>query len=167
MHLGPFVHLRPGVVVRKNAKVGNFVEMKKAELGEGAKANHLSYIGDATIGKGVNIGAGTITCNYDGAQKHRTVIGDHVFLGSDTQLIAPVTIGAGAIIAAGTTVTQNVPADALAIARVPQVNRPGWAAKRRALQAAGTVGTVKGGDRKASVSRPVSRTKSKNMRGRK
>ena len=134
-HLGPFVHLRPGVLVRRKAKVGNFVEMKKTELGEGAKANHLSYLGDATIGKGVNIGAGTITCNYDGAHKYRTVIGEHVFLGSDTQLIAPVTIGAGAVIAAGTTVTQDVPADALAIARVAQVNREGWAAKRRALQA--------------------------------
>lgn len=135
--LGPFVHLRPGVLVRRKAKVGNFVEMKKTELGEGAKANHLSYLGDATIGKGVNIGAGTITCNYDGARKYQTVIGEHAFVGSDTQLIAPVTVGAGAVIAAGTTVTQDVPADALAIARVPQVNRPGWAAKRRAWQAQG------------------------------
>ena len=133
-HLGPFVHLRPGVVVRKKAKVGNFVEMKKTDLGEGSKANHLSYLGDATIGKGVNIGAGTITCNYDGARKFQTVIGDGVFLGSNTQLIAPVTVGAGAIVAAGTTVTEDVPADALAIGRVPQVNRAGWAARRRALQ---------------------------------
>ena len=133
-HLGPFVHLRPGVVVRKKAKVGNFVEMKKTDLGEGSKANHLSYLGDTTIGKGVNIGAGTITCNYDGVRKYQTVIGDGVFLGSDTQLIAPVTVGAGAIIAAGTTVTEDVPADALAIGRVPQVNRAGWAARRRALQ---------------------------------
>ena len=134
-HMGPFVHLRPGVVVRKKAKVGNFVEMKKTDLGEGSKANHLSYLGDTTIGKGVNIGAGTITCNYDGVRKYRTVIGDGVFLGSDTQLIAPVTVGAGAIIAAGTTVTEDVPADALVIGRVPQVNREGWAARRRALQA--------------------------------
>ncbi|THJ23557.1 MAG: UDP-N-acetylglucosamine diphosphorylase/glucosamine-1-phosphate N-acetyltransferase [Nitrospira sp. CG24E] len=133
-HLGPFVHLRPGVVVRKKAKVGNFVEMKKTDLGEGSKANHLSYLGDATIGKGVNIGAGTITCNYDGARKFQTVIGDGVFLGSDTQLIAPVTVGARAIIAAGTTVTEDVPEDALVIARVAQVNRAGWAARRRALQ---------------------------------
>lgn len=132
-HLGPFVHLRPGVVVRKKAKVGNFVEMKKTDLGEGSKANHLSYLGDAIIGKGVNIGAGTITCNYDGQRKFQTVIGDGVFLGSDTQLIAPVTVGAGAIVAAGTTVTEDVPADALVIARVPQVNRAGWAARRRAL----------------------------------
>jgi bifunctional UDP-N-acetylglucosamine pyrophosphorylase/glucosamine-1-phosphate N-acetyltransferase len=132
-HLGPFVHLRPGVIVRKKAKVGNFVEMKKTDLGEGSKANHLSYLGDTTVGKGVNIGAGTITCNYDGVRKFQTVIGDGVFLGSDTQLIAPVTVGAGAIIAAGTTVTEDVPADALVIARVPQVNRAGWAARRRAL----------------------------------
>jgi bifunctional UDP-N-acetylglucosamine pyrophosphorylase / glucosamine-1-phosphate N-acetyltransferase len=133
--MGPFVHLRPGVVVRKKAKVGNFVEMKKTDLGEGSKANHLSYLGDTTIGKGVNIGAGTITCNYDGVRKYQTVIGDGVFLGSDTQLIAPVTVGAGATIAAGTTVTEDVPADALAIGRAPQVNRQGWAARRRALQA--------------------------------
>jgi bifunctional UDP-N-acetylglucosamine pyrophosphorylase/glucosamine-1-phosphate N-acetyltransferase len=133
--LGPFVHLRPGVVVRRKAKVGNFVEMKKTDLGEGSKANHLSYLGDAKIGKGVNIGAGTITCNYDGLRKSQTVIGDGVFVGSDTQLIAPVTIGTGAIIAAGTTVTEDVPADALVISRVPQVNRAGWAARRRALEA--------------------------------
>jgi bifunctional UDP-N-acetylglucosamine pyrophosphorylase/glucosamine-1-phosphate N-acetyltransferase len=136
-HLGPFAHLRPGVVVRKKAKVGNFVEMKKTDLGEGSKANHLSYLGDAKIGKGVNIGAGTVTCNYDGVRKFQTVIGDGVFLGSDTQLIAPVTVGAGAIVAAGTTVTEDVPADALVIGRVPQVNRAGWAARRRALLAEG------------------------------
>jgi len=136
-HLGPFAHLRPGVVVRKKAKVGNFVEMKKTDLGEGSKANHLSYLGDTKIGKGVNIGAGTITCNYDGLRKYQTVIGDGVFVGSDTQLIAPVTVGAGAIIAAGTTVTEDVPADALVIGRVPQVNRAGWAARRRALQTGG------------------------------
>ena len=141
-HLGPFTHLRPGVVVRKKAKVGNFVEMKKTDLGEGSKANHLSYLGDAKIGKGVNIGAGTITCNYDGRQKFQTVIGDGVFLGSDTQLVAPVTVGAGAIIAAGTTVTENVPADALVIGRVPQQNRVGWAARRRALQIGATSETV-------------------------
>lgn len=131
--LGPFVHLRPGVMIRKKGKVGNFVEMKKTELGEGSKANHLSYLGDAKIGKGVNIGAGTITCNYDGVKKSETVIGDGVFIGSDTQLVAPVTVGAGVIIAAGTTVTSDVPNDALVIARVPQVNRAGWAARRRAM----------------------------------
>ena len=136
-HLGPFVHLRPGVVVRRKAKVGNFVEMKKTELGEGAKANHLSYLGDATIAEGVNIGAGTITCNYDGVRKHKTVIGKNVFLGSDTQLVAPVTVGDGAVVAAGTTVTQDVPPDSLAISRVAQVNRVGWVAKRRAVLAVG------------------------------
>lgn len=133
-HLGPFAHLRPGSTMRCKSKVGNFVEMKKAELGAGSKANHLSYLGDARIGKGVNIGAGTITVNYDGVNKHQTVIGDHVAVGSDTQIIAPVTIGHGAYIAAGTTITDDVPADALVISRVPQVTREGWAARRRALQ---------------------------------
>lgn len=137
-HLGPFAHLRPGAILRRKAKVGNFVEMKKAELGEGSKANHLTYLGDARIGKGVNIGAGTITVNYDGVKKHQTVIGDHASVGSDTQIIAPVTIGEGAIIAAGTTITQDVPPDSLAIARAGQVNRVGWAIKRRMLLAAGT-----------------------------
>ncbi len=137
-HMGPFAHLRPGAIVRRKAKVGNFVEMKKAELGEGSKASHLTYLGDATIGKGVNIGAGTIIVNYDGMNKHQTVIEDQAFVGSDTQLIAPVTIGERAVVAAGTTVTQNVPADSLAIARIVQVNRTGWAAKRRMLLAGGT-----------------------------
>ena len=131
--LGPFTHLRPHVVVRQGAKVGNFVEMKKTDLGEGSKANHLSYLGDAKIGKGVNIGAGTITCNYDGVRKADTVIGNDVFIGSDTQLIAPVTVGAGSVIAAGATVTENVPVDSLVISRVPQVTKPGWAAKRRIM----------------------------------
>lgn len=141
--VGPFVHLRPGAIVRRKAKVGNFVEMKKTDLGEGSKANHLSYLGDAVIGKGVNIGAGTITCNYDGQHKHQTVIGDDVFLGSDSQLVAPVTVGRGALIAAGTTVTLDVPADALAIGRAQQVVRPGWAAKRRNALAGGASGSTK------------------------
>ena len=141
-HLGPFAHLRPGVTVRRNAKVGNFVEMKKTELGEGSKANHLSYLGDAQIGAGVNIGAGTITCNYDGWKKFQTVVGDQVFIGSDVQLIAPVRVGSGAMIAAGTTVTQDVPADALVLSRVPQVTREGWAARRRALQSGETVDPI-------------------------
>jgi len=136
--VGPFAHLRPGTVVRRAAKVGNFVEMKKTDLGEGSKANHLSYLGDTRVGKKVNIGAGTITCNYDGLRKYETVIEDEVFVGSDTQLIAPVTVGRRAVIAAGTTLTQDVPADALAIARSAQVNRPGWAARRRALPAPGS-----------------------------
>ena len=157
--IGPFVHLRPGVRVRKKAKVGNFVEMKKTDLGEGAKANHLSYLGDATIGKDVNIGAGTITCNYDGVHKHQTIVGDHVFLGSDTQLIAPVTIGAGAVIAAGTTVTQDVPADALAIARVAQVNRAGWAARRRALLANEKQAPVKPAGKRTAATKASSKKK--------
>lgn len=131
--VGPFAHLRPGSIVRRKAKVGNFVEMKKAELGEGAKANHLSYLGDARIGKNVNIGAGTITCNYDGYHKFETVIEDEVFIGSDTQLVAPVKVGRGSVIAAGTTITQDVPPDSLAISRTVQANRVGWASKRRAL----------------------------------
>ena len=128
--------------MRRNAKVGNFVEMKKTELGEGSKANHLSYLGDAQIGAGVNIGAGTITCNYDGWKKFQTVVGDQVFIGSDVQLIAPVRVGSGAMIAAGTTVTQDVPADALVLSRVPQVTREGWAARRRALQSGETVDPI-------------------------
>ena len=132
--VGPFAHLRPGAVMRRSAKVGNFVEMKKTVLGEGSKANHLSYLGDAKIGKGVNIGAGTITCNYDGVRKFETVIEDDVFIGSDTQLIAPVRIVRGALIGAGSCITDEVPTDALAICRSVQTNRPGWAARRRALQ---------------------------------
>jgi bifunctional UDP-N-acetylglucosamine pyrophosphorylase/glucosamine-1-phosphate N-acetyltransferase len=159
--IGPFAHLRPGAVLRRAAKVGNFVEMKKAELGEGSKANHLSYLGDATIGKGVNIGAGTITCNYDGCKKHETVIGDDVFVGSDTQFVAPVTIGKGAVIAAGATITADVPPDTLAIARAQQVNRPGWASRQRALLVAGSRGSVRRskfdvGERKAVAKRRTS-----------
>jgi bifunctional UDP-N-acetylglucosamine pyrophosphorylase / glucosamine-1-phosphate N-acetyltransferase len=129
--VGPFTHLRPGTVVRKRAKVGNFVEAKKADIGEGSKANHLSYLGDAVIGRRVNIGAGTITCNYDGHEKHRTVIGDNVFIGSDTQLIAPVKVGRNAFVGAGSTITRDVPADALGLSRAPQVNKAGWAKKRK------------------------------------
>ncbi len=129
--IGPFAHLRSGTLLRRGAKVGNFVEIKKSELGEGSKANHLSYLGDAVIGKGVNIGAGTITCNYDGEKKHKTVIEDDVFIGSDTQLVAPVRVGAGALIAAGSTITQDVPPEALAISRTKQENKEGWVRKRR------------------------------------
>ena len=151
--LGPFAHLRPHVVVRKGAKIGNFVEAKKAELGEGSKANHLSYLGDARIGKGVNIGAGTITCNYDGVRKAETIIEDGVFIGSDTQLVAPVKVGAGSLIAAGTTVTQNVPPDSLVISRVTQVTRPGWAAKRRVLLAQGADAPSKSTSSRAKTSK--------------
>ncbi|MEW6681687.1 MAG: bifunctional UDP-N-acetylglucosamine diphosphorylase/glucosamine-1-phosphate N-acetyltransferase GlmU [Nitrospirota bacterium] len=134
--IGPFAHFRPGTVLRKGARVGNFVELKKTELGIGSKANHLSYLGDATVGEGVNIGAGTITCNYDGFKKWRTVIEDGVFVGSDTQLVAPVTVGKGATIAAGTIVTQDVPPGALAIGRAKQTIKEGWTAKRRSVERA-------------------------------
>lgn len=129
--IGPFAHLRPGAVVGRNARVGNFVELKNTLLGAGSKANHLSYLGDATIGAGVNIGAGTITCNYDGERKHATVIEDGAFIGSDSQLIAPVRIGRGAYIAAGSSITEDVPPDALGIARGRQVNVKGWVARRK------------------------------------
>ena len=130
-HVGPFAHLRPGTRLGAGARVGNFVETKKAHLGAGAKASHLSYLGDAEIGRRVNIGAGTITCNYDGVSKFRTTIGDDVFVGSDTQLVAPVSVGRGALIAAGTTVTKDVPAGALAVSRTPQKVVEGWAARRK------------------------------------
>jgi len=128
--VGPFSHLRPASVVAEDAHVGNFVELKKTTLGKGSKANHLSYLGDAIIGKGVNVGAGTITCNYDGKNKFITRLDDGVFVGSDTQLVAPVRVGKNAYIGAGTTLTQNVPADALAISRVPQRNISGYSRKR-------------------------------------
>lgn len=123
---GPFARLRPGAELKRDAHIGNFVEMKKAVLGEGSKAGHLAYIGDAQIGAGVNIGAGTITCNYDGANKHLTVIEDNVFVGSDTQLVAPVTIGKGATLGAGSTITRDVAADELVITRVKQRHLSGW-----------------------------------------
>ncbi len=130
--IGPFAHLRPGSEIGENAHVGNFVETKKAKLGKGAKANHLSYLGDAEIGEGSNIGAGTITCNYDGVNKNVTRIGKGAFVGSDSTLVAPITIGDGAYIGAGSCITKDVPADALAVGRGKQVNIEGWAAKRRA-----------------------------------
>jgi bifunctional UDP-N-acetylglucosamine pyrophosphorylase / glucosamine-1-phosphate N-acetyltransferase len=128
---GPFARMRPESHVRRGAKIGNFVELKKSTVGEGSKVPHLSYIGDTKIGTKANIGAGTITCNYDGFHKHPTTIGDKVFVGSDTTLVAPVKLGAGAYIAAGSTITEHVPADALAIARGRQVNKKGWASKKR------------------------------------
>jgi bifunctional UDP-N-acetylglucosamine pyrophosphorylase/glucosamine-1-phosphate N-acetyltransferase len=123
---GPFAHLRPDTVLSEGARVGNFVETKKTTLGPGSKANHLSYLGDCEIGKNVNVGAGTITCNYDGTHKHRTVLEDEVFIGSDTQLVAPVRVGRRATVAAGTTVTKDVPAGSLALSRSPQVNKEGY-----------------------------------------
>jgi bifunctional UDP-N-acetylglucosamine pyrophosphorylase/glucosamine-1-phosphate N-acetyltransferase len=128
--VGPFAHLRPGSDLGKKVKVGNFVEVKNSRISDGSKAAHLSYIGDTSIGKNVNIGAGTITCNYDGVKKHRTEIGDGVFIGSDTQLIAPVKIGKGAFVAAGSTITNDVPAKALAMSRVRQKAYAGWTNKR-------------------------------------
>jgi bifunctional UDP-N-acetylglucosamine pyrophosphorylase/glucosamine-1-phosphate N-acetyltransferase len=129
--VGPFAHLRPGADLGPETRVGNFVEIKKSRLGRGTKASHLSYLGDAQIGPGCNIGAGTITCNYDGTHKHRTRLGAGVFIGSDTQLVAPVALGNGAYVAAGSTVTENVPAGALAVARGRQRNIRGWVARRR------------------------------------
>jgi bifunctional UDP-N-acetylglucosamine pyrophosphorylase/glucosamine-1-phosphate N-acetyltransferase len=129
--VGPFAHVRPDSVIGERARVGNFVELKKTRLGRGSKANHLTYLGDATIGDNVNIGAGTITCNYDGEKKHPTIIEDGVFVGSDSQLIAPVRIGQGAYVAAGSSITKDVPADALGISRGRQENKPDWAAKLR------------------------------------
>ncbi len=129
-HIGPFARLRPGTVLEQGAKAGNFVELKKASLGRGTKVNHLSYVGDAVLGAGVNVGAGTITCNYDGTNKHETRIGDGSFIGSDTQLVAPVTVGAGCVVAAGTTVTRDAPDHCLVISRTEQANIEGWPQRR-------------------------------------
>ncbi len=132
--VGPFARVRPGSVIGKNARIGNFVETKKVLVGEGSKVNHLTYLGDAQLGRDVNIGAGTITCNYDGFGKYRTVIEDSVFVGSNSNLVAPVRLGKGAIIAAGSTITGDVPAEALAVARTPQVVKPAWARTFRERQ---------------------------------
>ncbi len=125
--VGPYARLRPGAVLEAGSKVGNFVEVKNAVLGEGAKANHLTYLGDATVGAGANIGAGTITCNYDGYFKHKTVIGPRAFIGSNSALIAPVTIGADAIVAAGSAVSRDVAPGELRLVRAEQLVKPGWA----------------------------------------
>ena len=128
--LGPFCHLRPLSHVGPKAKVGNFVELKKSTIGRGSKVPHLSYVGDATVGEGVNVGAGTITCNYDGVAKHETKIGDRAFIGTNTSLVAPVTVGEGAYIGAGSTITKDVPPGALAVGRAQQVVKDGWAARK-------------------------------------
>ena len=133
-NIGPFARLRPGTKLAENTKVGNFVETKKSTVGKGSKINHLSYVGDAELGEGVNVGAGTITCNYDGYNKHKTIIEDGAFVGSNSSLVAPVTIGAGAFLGSGGVVTDNVPKDALALARSKQVNKAGWGARFRAVQ---------------------------------
>ncbi len=132
--LGPYSHLRPGSDIGEGAHVGNFVETKKIKLGKGSKANHLTYLGDAEIGAGVNIGAGTITCNYDGVHKHTTIIEDGVFIGSDSTLVAPVRVGKGAYVAAASCITSDVPEDALAIGRAHQIVKPGWASSKRAAR---------------------------------
>jgi bifunctional UDP-N-acetylglucosamine pyrophosphorylase/glucosamine-1-phosphate N-acetyltransferase len=124
--IGPFARLRPGAALANNVKIGNFVEVKKSTIADGSKVNHLTYIGDAVIGTGVNIGAGTITCNYDGANKHQTIIGDNVFIGSGVELVAPVEIGKGATIGAGSTISKAAPAGELTLERAKQVSIPAW-----------------------------------------
>ena len=133
--IGPYARLRPGAEIGEDAHIGNFVEIKKSAIGQGAKVNHLTYIGDARVGALTNIGAGTITCNYDGFDKHLTVIGENVFVGSNTALVAPVTVGDGASIGAGSVITRNVPADALAITRAELALREGWAKRYREMKA--------------------------------
>ena len=130
--LGPFAHLRPESVIEADAHIGNFVETKKTRVRRGAKANHLAYLGDGDIGERANVGAGTIFCNYDGYNKHKTIIGADAFIGSDSQLVAPVTVGRGAYIGTGTTVTIDVPDDALAIGRIKQTNKEGYAPRLKA-----------------------------------
>jgi len=132
--IGPFAHLRPGSEIGEDAHVGNFVETKKTKLGKGSKANHLTYLGDTEVGEKTNIGAGVITCNYDGVHKHPTRIGNDVFVGSDSTLVAPVTVGDGAYIGAGSCITRDVPEDSLAVGRTRQVVKDGWAAAMRALR---------------------------------
>jgi bifunctional UDP-N-acetylglucosamine pyrophosphorylase/glucosamine-1-phosphate N-acetyltransferase len=156
--IGPFARLRPGNHLKEGARIGNFVELKKSTIGEGTKAMHLTYLGDTKIGAKSNIGAGTITCNYDGFHKFPTSIGDKVFIGSDSALVAPVRVGDGAYVAAGSTITENVPADALAIARGRQANKPGWAAKkRRELAAAGNPKKTRPSRKKTKSRRPAKR----------
>ncbi|NOX20264.1 MAG: UDP-N-acetylglucosamine diphosphorylase/glucosamine-1-phosphate N-acetyltransferase [Nitrospirae bacterium] len=129
--IGPFARLRPATIIKQGAKIGNFVEVKASTIGNGSKAQHLSYIGDTDVGKGVNIGAGTITCNYDGVKKHKTTIEDNVFIGSDTQLVAPVKVGRGAFVGAGSTITKDVPEYSLALSRTPQKHIKDWVKKKR------------------------------------
>jgi bifunctional UDP-N-acetylglucosamine pyrophosphorylase/glucosamine-1-phosphate N-acetyltransferase len=135
--LGPFCHLRPQAHIGPKARIGNFVEVKKSKIGRGSKAPHLAYIGDATIGDRVNIGAGTITCNYDGVTKHPTTIGDGAFVGTNSTLVAPIVIGEGAYVGGGSTITKDVPAGALAVGRAHQIVKEGWAARRKAKRDTG------------------------------
>jgi len=145
--VGPFARLRPGTALAPGVHIGNFVETKNAKIGPGTKANHLSYLGDAVIGRGVNVGAGTITCNYDGVNKHLTQLGDRVFVGSDTQFVAPVSVGRDAYIAAGSTIVEDVPAGALGIARGRQAVKAGWARRHRGAQARSKAGKRRGKSR--------------------
>jgi bifunctional UDP-N-acetylglucosamine pyrophosphorylase/glucosamine-1-phosphate N-acetyltransferase len=162
--IGPFTRLRPDNHLKAGAHLGNFVELKKTTMGEGSKAGHLAYLGDAKIGSKTNIGAGTITCNYDGFHKYPTIIGDRVFIGTDSALVAPVKIGSGAYIAAGSTITENVPAEGLGIARGRQVNKPGWAAKKRRELAAADGAAKKSGRKPARKAIRVKSSKKKARR---
>lgn len=158
--IGPFARLRPGNHLKADARIGNFVELKKSTVGEGTKAMHLTYLGDAKIGKKTNVGAGTITCNYDGFHKYPTTIGNKVFVGSDSTLVAPVRLGDGAYVAAGSTITDNVPPEALGIARGRQANKPGWAVKKRRELAA----EDKSKNKSKKRSRPAKRRASRKRR---
>jgi bifunctional UDP-N-acetylglucosamine pyrophosphorylase/glucosamine-1-phosphate N-acetyltransferase len=158
--VGPFARLRPGADLGRDVHIGNFVELKKTHMGEGSKANHLTYLGDATIGARVNVGCGTITCNYDGEAKHRTTIGDGAFIGSDAILVAPITIGDGAYVAAGSTLTDSVPPGALALGRSRQVNKEGWVAAQAGRKARATAakGSGEAGEEAPAAPRPTSAT---------
>jgi len=133
--LGPFAHLRDGAVIESEARIGNFVEVKNSRVGQGTRAWHLTYLGDATLGRQVNVGAGTVTCNYDGEKKNPTQIEEGVFIGSGSMLVAPVRIGAGSYVAAGSTITEDVPAESLAVGRARQVNKEGWVRKHKGRNA--------------------------------
>jgi bifunctional UDP-N-acetylglucosamine pyrophosphorylase/glucosamine-1-phosphate N-acetyltransferase len=159
--VGPFARIRPGSHLKKGARVGNFVETKKAVIGEGSKVPHLTYIGDAKLGSHTNIGAGTITCNYDGVNKHPTTIGNRVFIGSNSVLVAPVRIGDGAYIGAGSTITENVPPNALGLGRGRQTTKPGWAAKKRREMSASGHGKKSHKPGKHSSSKKKSRPRRK------
>jgi bifunctional UDP-N-acetylglucosamine pyrophosphorylase/glucosamine-1-phosphate N-acetyltransferase len=157
--IGPFARLRGGTHLREGARAGNFVEIKKSVVGDGAKVPHLTYLGDARVGAKANIGAGTITCNYDGFQKHPTNIGKGVFIGSDATLVAPVRIGDGAYVAAGSTITQNVPPDGLGIARGRQVTKARWASRKRRELAAAQKAPTSRGARSRSPRKPRKKLK--------
>ena len=162
--VGPFAHLRDGARLEENARVGNFGEVKKSVLGKGVKSMHLTYLGDARIGAGTNIGAGTITCNYDGVHKNPTTIGKRVFIGSDTALVAPVRVGDGAYVGAGSVITENVPANALGLARGRQVNMDGWAASRRREMAAAAKSAKSTPSKKSKRRTPARRAKARSRR---